>query len=31
MSEGRYETVVAGPAATTNAEQLPESVAAAVS
>ena len=29
MSDGRYEIVVAGPAATTIAEQLPESVAAA--
>ena len=30
MSDGRYEIVVAGPAATAIAEQLPESVAAAV-
>ena len=30
MSDGRYETVVAGPVATTIAEQLPEPVAAAV-
>lgn len=30
MSDGRYEIVVAGPAATTIAEELPESVAAAV-
>ena len=30
MSEGRYEIVVAGPAATTIAEELPEPVAAAV-
>ncbi len=30
MSDGRYEIVVAGPAATTNADQLPEPVAASV-
>ena len=30
MSDGRYEIVVAGPAATTIAEELPESVAVAV-
>ena len=30
MSDGRYEIVVAGPAATIIAEQLPEPVAAAV-
>ena len=30
MSDGGYEIVVAGPAATTIAEQLPEPVAAAV-
>ena len=30
MSGGRYEIVVAGPAATTIVEQLPEPVAAAV-
>ena len=30
MSEGRYEIVVAGPAAKTIAEELPESVAVAV-
>ena len=30
MSDGRYEIVAAGPAATTIAEQLPEPVAAAV-
>ena len=30
MSDGRYEIVVARPAATTIAEELPESVAAAV-
>ena len=30
MSDGRYEIVVAGPAATAIAQELPESVAAAV-
>ena len=30
MGDGRYEIVVAGPAATTIADELPESVAAAV-